>query len=666
MKNNITGKDNITFSDEFLSQSCNNSLKETSRVLTEKYANARIQFEVNQLKETHEYEHHDDFYLKEKRQRKLQTLNGEIILEIPRFKNVPYSPSFCPSYQRRDESTDELITSIVAYSASVRDTAEIIKNNGIKGVSYSTASRIANKFLTEVETFQTRRFDGMNFSELIIDAMYFPMKHSGAHGDYYRDDAVIRIIGLNEETRKFEHLLIKAFPSESAQAVKLAIRELQNRGLKIPPIITSDAGPGIRAAIRETLPYAIVNPCLFHEKKSAFDTLPRNCDPDFRKKVSDILEAPVEEAWKHFEELKEAYPQSYYKNSLKKVEASIRQGSVTRLIDNKEGRKVLGTSNRIECYNGITRRRINSIRCFPSVNSAENYIIRHCLLMEKRWENRPEVIQENVLGEILDDILDIQEEAYEQVDGFLNLLYQEARLESDSLDPDSLIINIVSLPGLSEEGLQMTIPVLQIFGDDGKQTGLLGACTLRTGETEEIIERLYEFEQDELLDSDRKYLILIPYGNEPLEEAVKNEFPKAQFQYCQESFKEALLMYAPPSYKDEFAFWFDLITECRDFQKARELCQIFEGFLQAHKLDEAALMLREAEDGLLKYLELNCPVNRKEMSLKCFSPGFTQSYLPSTNGLVKKPKLIEDLITGIYGGLYRKRYSSFFGEVLFC
>ena len=106
---------------------------------------------------------------------------------------------------------------------------------------------------------------------------------------------MLTAIGIDWEGRRCV-LAVDLANRESISSWKDFILALKQRGLNRVELVVSDDHPGLRAAIRETLPEAAWQRCYVHFLRNALDHLPRKADDECMTELRFMI---VERSRKH-------------------------------------------------------------------------------------------------------------------------------------------------------------------------------------------------------------------------------------------------------------------------------------------------------------------------------------------------------------------------------
>jgi putative transposase len=172
------------------------------------------------------------------RHRDFDTRAGTIDVAIPKLR----SGSYCPNWllQRRKRA-ERALTSVVAtcylLGVSTRRIERLVESLGVTSLSKSQVSVMAAELDEQVEAFRTRP----------LDAGPYTLVATGVNAEGYRE-----ILG------------VQVTSAEDRAGWLTFFRDLVARGLSGVGLVTSDAHPGLVAAIGATLPGAAWQRCRTH------------------------------------------------------------------------------------------------------------------------------------------------------------------------------------------------------------------------------------------------------------------------------------------------------------------------------------------------------------------------------------------------------------------
>jgi putative transposase len=194
------------------------------------------------------------------RSRGWDTRAGSIELAVPRLRQGSYFPAWLLERRRRAEKA---LVTVVATSyllgVSTRRMEKLVEQLGIKHLSKSQVSVMARELDAHVESFRTRPLDAGPYTFVAADALTMKVREAGRVVNVH----ALAATGVNADGHR-EILGLDVTPSEDGAGWLTFFRDLTARGLSGVQLVTSDAHPGLVAAIGATLPGAGWQRCRTH------------------------------------------------------------------------------------------------------------------------------------------------------------------------------------------------------------------------------------------------------------------------------------------------------------------------------------------------------------------------------------------------------------------
>jgi transposase-like protein len=100
------------------------------------------------------------------------------------------------------------------------------------------------------------------------------------------------VIGVREDGEK-ELLAVEDGYRESTDSWAAVLRDLRDRGLGCPKLVTGDGALGAWAALRDVFPDAAEQRCWVHKIANVLDTLPKRLQPRAKALLHKMMEAPT-------------------------------------------------------------------------------------------------------------------------------------------------------------------------------------------------------------------------------------------------------------------------------------------------------------------------------------------------------------------------------------
>ena len=109
------------------------------------------------------------------RKRTLKTRYGEITLEKPQLRDIPFQTKIFEGYSRTEKALENAILESYLQGVSTRKIKEIVAHLGVERLSPSYVSRIASELDETVNLFLSRPVDTF-IQYLFVDASYFKIR----------------------------------------------------------------------------------------------------------------------------------------------------------------------------------------------------------------------------------------------------------------------------------------------------------------------------------------------------------------------------------------------------------------------------------------------------------------------------------------------------------
>jgi len=206
------------------------------------------------------------------RHREWDTRAGTIELAIPKLREGSYFPDWLLERRKRAERA---LISVVATSyllgVSTRRMEKLVETLGITGLSKSQVSVMAKDLDAQVEAFRTRPLDAGPYTFIAADALTMKVREAGRVVNV----ACLVATGVNADGHR-EILGLDVCSAESHAGWLTFFRGLTARGLSGVSLVTSDAHPGLVAAVAATLPGASWQRCRTHYAANLMQVTPKS------------------------------------------------------------------------------------------------------------------------------------------------------------------------------------------------------------------------------------------------------------------------------------------------------------------------------------------------------------------------------------------------------
>jgi putative transposase len=218
------------------------------------------------------------------RKRSLKTIHGEVILDKPQFREVPFKTQVFERYSRVENSLRIAIAEAYLEGIATRRVKEVVSKFGLENISASEVSRIAKELDEKVREFLNRPIES-EISYLFVDASYFKIRSEGR----YKSKALLIVTGIHENGYR-EVLGAKVEDNEDEPAWERLFEELKARGLKGVKLVISDGHKGIQKAVEKSFLGASWQMCNVHFMRAVLKNIPKKDKAKVAYELKEALE----------------------------------------------------------------------------------------------------------------------------------------------------------------------------------------------------------------------------------------------------------------------------------------------------------------------------------------------------------------------------------------
>ena len=315
--------------------------------------------------------------------RKLLTKAGEVELNIPRLRTLPFETQIIKRYQTKQSSVEEALVEMYLAGVSVRRVEDITEALWGTKVSSSTVSELNQKIYGKIEEWRMQPIQG-EYPYIFLDGIYLKRSWGGE----VQNVAVLVAVGVNNEGYR-EMLGVAEGSREDKESWANFLRYLKGRGLKGVKLVVSDKCLGLYEIVGDFFPEAKWQRCIVHWYRNAFTMCPWKHVRDVAAMLKAIHAQEDQEAAKQKAAL---VAEKLRKLKLDKV-AEFVENSVEETLSymyfpyEHWGR--LRTNNALELIMKEIRRRTRVIGAFPDGYSALMLVgarLRH--ISSTKWGTR--------------------------------------------------------------------------------------------------------------------------------------------------------------------------------------------------------------------------------------------------------------------------------------
>jgi putative transposase len=288
---------------------------------------------------------------------------GQVGIDVPRDRDGTFEPQIVRKRQRRLNGVDEIILSLYAKGLTTGEISAHFAEIYGASVSKETISRITDRVVEEMQSWQARPLDEV-YAAVFIDAIVVKVRDGQV-----ANRPVYAAIGVTLAGEKDVLGLWAGTGGEGAKFWMSVLTDLRNRGVKDVFFVVCDGLKGLPDVVTNIWPQAIVQTCIVHLIRNTF-RLTSKRDWDAMKRDVKLIYTAVSAAAARaaLDELAEKWGRQY--------------GAVIRLWENAweqfipfldydaEIRTVICSTNAIESLNARYRRAVKARGHFPTEQAA--------------------------------------------------------------------------------------------------------------------------------------------------------------------------------------------------------------------------------------------------------------------------------------------------------
>ena len=343
-----------------------NELKELVRNSVEETLNELLNKEAEELTSAAKYERTEarQGYRSGHYSRKLTTTSGEVTLNIPKLKGVPFETAIIERYRRRESSVEEALIEMYLAGVSVRRVEDISEALWGSRVSASTISELNQKAYVHIEEWRNRKLSG-KYPYVYVDGIYLKRNWGGE----FENVSILVAIGVDEDGYR-EIIGAAEGMKEDAESRKSFLVWLKERRLDGVKLVIGDKCFGMCNAVAEVFPEAKYQRCTVHFYRNVFSVTPRKHMREVTRMLKAIhAQESKEAARKKAQDIVEKLRSMRLNEAAKKVEDGIEETLTYMDFPSQHWLKIR-TNNVIERMNREIRRRTRVVGTFPDGKSA--------------------------------------------------------------------------------------------------------------------------------------------------------------------------------------------------------------------------------------------------------------------------------------------------------
>src|ERR1700761_4336125 len=183
---------------------------------------------------------------------------GEVGIEVPRDRDGSFEPQIVKKRQRRLAGVDEIVLSLYAKGLTTGEISAHFAEIYGASVSKETISRITDRVVEEMQSWQARPLDEV-YAAVFIDAIVVKVRDGQV-----ANRPVYAAIGVTLAGDKDILGLWAGTGGEGAKFWMSVLTDLRNRGVRDVFFVVCDGLKGLPDVVSNVWPAAIVQTCIVH------------------------------------------------------------------------------------------------------------------------------------------------------------------------------------------------------------------------------------------------------------------------------------------------------------------------------------------------------------------------------------------------------------------
>ena len=312
--------------------------------------------------------------------RKVDTQFGEIEIQVPRDRNGMFHQHTLPDYKQHSDVLESMIIKLYSKGVTTREIADLIEK--MYGSHYSPAqvSNISKQMIPKVEAYHQRKLSDKFFC-VYLDATYIPLRRIT-----FDREAVYIAIGIKPNGHK-EGIDYRIAPSENVENWTEMLQDMKSRGLEQVELFLSDGVVGMKTVLEKTYPKAHFQRCLVHVMRNICAKVRVDDRETIMNEFKQIHQQPNKEAaikvlHAFYDKWNRAY--NHVIRNLKEIEPDL----LVFYSYPKQIRASIYSTNMIESFNNVIKRKAKPKAEFPTEQSLDTFIGIQAMSYNERYFNR--------------------------------------------------------------------------------------------------------------------------------------------------------------------------------------------------------------------------------------------------------------------------------------
>jgi putative transposase len=288
---------------------------------------------------------------------------GQVGIEVPRDRDGTFEPQIVRKRQRRLAGVDEIVLSLYAKGLTTGEISAHFAEIYGAAVSRETISRITDKVIEEMQSWQARPLDGV-YAAVFIDAIMVKVRDGQV-----ANRPVYAAIGVSLAGEKDILGLWAGTGGEGAKFWLAVLTDIRNRGVHDVFFLVCDGLKGLPDAVGNVWPLATVQTCIIHLIRNTFRLASKRDWDALKRDIKAVYTAVNAAAARAaMDQVAEVWGSRY--PAIVRLWNNAWEQFTPFLDYDLEIRKVLCSTNGIESLNARYRRAVKARGHFPTEQAA--------------------------------------------------------------------------------------------------------------------------------------------------------------------------------------------------------------------------------------------------------------------------------------------------------
>jgi putative transposase len=293
----------------------------------------------------------------------LTEATGQVQIDVPRDRAGTFEPQIVKKRQRRLTGVDEIVLSLYAKGLATGEISAHFAEIYGASVSKETISRITDKVIEEMQSWQNRPLDEI-YAAIFIDAIVVKVRDGQV-----ANRPIYAAIGVTLDGGKDILGLWAGTGGEGAKFWMSVLTDIRNRGVKDVFFLVCDGLKGLPEVVANVWPLTIVQTCIIHLIRNTFRLASKKDWDALKRHVKPICTAiNAAAARAALDELAEVWGRKY--GAIVRPWENAWEEFIPFLDYDVEIRQVICSTNAIESLNARYRRAIKARGHFPTEQAA--------------------------------------------------------------------------------------------------------------------------------------------------------------------------------------------------------------------------------------------------------------------------------------------------------